>query len=103
MINISLIQYSRPLVETMYISRGGFTTRSHNILSINYKGHDFFSEVIGDSSLIKHLINQLFEFLSNKSSLTNLFDLFEAIDDWINSFVYLELHSSVNSIGCAFD
>ena len=103
MINISLIQYSRPLVETMHISRGGFTSRTHNILSINYKGHDFFSEVIGDSSLIRYLISKLFKYLSHRTPKAKISDIFEGVNEWINSFVYLESHSSVNSIGCAFN
>ncbi len=103
MIELSLNQYSRELFETMHISRGGFTSRTHNIVSLTYRGHTFFSEVIGDSELIKYLFNRLFSYLKFKNSANNLSELFEVVDDWINSFVYLEVHSSVFSIGCAFD
>ena len=102
MINLSLHQYSRPLVETMHISRGGFTTRTHNIVSLTYKGHDFFSEVIGDSELIRYLFNRLLNYLKGYKFITNIIEFFEIVDNWINSFVYLEVHSSVSSIGCAF-
>ena len=47
MIELSLSQYSRQLFETMHISRGGFTSRTHNIIKLTYKGHSFFSEIIG--------------------------------------------------------
>jgi len=103
MIELSLNQYSRDLFETMHISRGGFTSRTHNIISLTYKGHIFFSEVIGDSELIKYLFNRLFNFLKKNNKITNLSEFFEGVDNWINSFVYLEAHSSVSSIGCAFD
>ena len=103
MIEVSLNQYSRPLVETMYISRGGFKSRSHNIISITFKGKSFFSEVIGDSEHINFLFKRLFESLKKYKAFAGLEELFGAVDDWINSFVYLELHSSVSSIGCAFD
>ena len=103
MIKLSLHQYSRELVETMHISRGGFTSRTHNIVSLSYKGHSFFSEVIGDSELIKYLFNRLFDYLKKNNNNNNISEFFENVDNWINSFVYLELHSSVNSISCAFD
>ena len=103
MIKLSLHQYSRELLETMHISRGGFTSRTHNIVSLTYKGHDFFSEVIGDSQLIKYLFERLSNFLKGNKNISNLSELFEVVDDWINSFVYLEVHSSISSIGCAFD
>ena len=103
MIKLSLHQYSRELLETMHISRGGFTSRTHNIVSLSYKGHDFFSEVIGDSQLIEYLFRRLFDFLKVKKNISNLSELYEVVDDWINSFVYLEVHSSISSMGCAFD
>ena len=102
MIELSLCQYSRQLFETMHISRGGFTSRTHNIIKLTYKGKSFFSEIIGDSELIKYLINRLFNSLKNKNNFSNLNDFFEGVEKWINSFVYLESHSSVNSIACAF-
>tara|TARA_B100000886_G_C20426452_1_gene494318 strand:+ start:4564 stop:5640 length:1077 start_codon:yes stop_codon:yes gene_type:complete len=87
----------------MHISRGGFKSRTHNIVLLTYKGHSFFSEVIGDSELIRFLFLRLFNYLKENKSIKNFADLYEGVKDWIDSFVYLEPHSSVNSIGCAFD
>ncbi len=103
MIEISLHQYSRELLETMHISRGGFTSRTHNIVSLTYKGHDFFSEVIGESQLIEYLFERLFDYIKINKNISTLSEFFVVVDEWINSFVYLEVHSSISSIGCAFD
>ena len=103
MITLTFSQYTRPLVETMYISRGGFTSRTHNLISLRYKGHDYYSEVIGDAKLINYLFDNLSTTIKSNNCINDLQDLFHHVDQWINSFVYLEVHSSVLSIGCAFD
>ena len=100
MIALTFSQYTRPLIETMYISRGGFTSRTHNLISLRYKGHDYFSEVIGDAKLINYLFENLSTTIKENGNVNDLQDLFQVVDQWINSFVYLEVHSSVHSIGC---
>jgi len=97
---ITLHQLDRPLKETMYISRGGFNHRTHNLLSLDYNGRDFVAEIIGDSPLIRHLVDSLFSFLANRH-VVSIGEFYELSLKWEKSFVYLESCSSVNSIVCA--
>ena len=65
-----LHQLSKPLVESMMISRGGFNHRVHNIVELNIQGKSFYSEVIGDSHLILFLFNRLSIFLKERDIKT---------------------------------
>ena len=95
-----LHQLSKPLVESMMISRGGFNHRVHNIVELNVQGKSFYSEVIGDSKLISFVFNHLSSFLKIRDIKT-VDLLYECVDEWYKNFVYLESASSVYSIYCA--
>ncbi len=102
MTQLTLRQYSRELSETMYISRGGFTTRTHNFIVFYDNKKEYISEVIGDRVLIKNCMMQLFEYLKTFPSLS-VGELLTYVHKWERSFVYLEHCSSIRAITNAFD
>ena len=101
--HLYLHQISKPLDETMYISRGGFSHRTHSILELVLPcKQSLYAEVIGDASLIHYLSSSLTIYLKQHHP-HDIDELFSCLFSWENSYVYLEPSSSVYSLTCAFD